>query len=278
MTRVQSGLDRWIAEGPSVCAARPGDRVGLLAHPASVDRDGCHILERLDALATFPDGSTALTWKRLFAPEHGLWGHAQDMETVDSGHDPWTGLPVVSLYGEDEASLTPGENDLADLDLLVVDLQDIGARYYTYIYTMAAMMAVAGRVGVRVAVLDRPNPIAEQPADGPLLEERFASFVGRYPLPITHGLTIGELAALFRDRFDIPCDLTVVPLQGWQRGQTFEGCGLPWVPPSPNMPTLTTARLYPGGCLIEGTQLSEGRGTTTPFELVGAPWIDGRAL
>lgn len=278
MARVQTGLDRWLREGPTRIGATPGQRVGLLAHPASICADGRHLLELLEPLGTFGAGRLPLNFTRLFAPEHGLWGQAQDMETVESGRDPWTGLPIVSLYGEDESSLTPTPADLADLDLLVVDLQDIGTRYYTYIYTLSGLMAVAGQVGLPVVVLDRPNPIAEQPVDGPLLQPAFASFVGRVALPITHGLTIGELAIQFRDRFAAACDLTVVPLEGWQRGMPLEDCGLPWVPPSPNMPSLTTARLYPGGCLIEGTNLSEGRGTTTPFELVGAPWLQARQL
>jgi len=271
MAHVLSGLDRWIAGGPEVIGLSRGARIALLAHPASVDRRARHVVEWLQATDDH-------RLERLFAPEHGLWGHEQDMEPVASSVDPWTGLEVTSLYGDGPESLRPDERQFDGLDAVVVDLQDVGSRYYTFIYTLAYLMEVAGRAGVRVVVLDRPNPIGGEILEGPVLEPALSSFVGRYPIPIRHGMTIGELARMFRARFGAACELDVVPMEGWRREMTFEDTRLPWVPPSPNMPTPSTARVYPGGCLIEGTNLSEGRGTTLPFELVGAPWIDGREL
>ena len=271
MGQALPGLDRWLADGPSASGLRPGARLGVLAHAASVDRSARHVLARL---IEHPDFRAV----RLFAPEHGLWGHEQDMEPVGAAVDPWTGLPVVSLYGRDRDSLRPRAEQLAGLDALVIDLQDIGSRYYTFIYTMSLAMEVAGACDLPVVVLDRPNPIGGVAIEGPPLDPALASFVGLFPLPVRHGMTIGELARLFRGEFGVRCDLRVVPVEGWSRGVEFDGTGLPWVPPSPNMPTPATARVYPGGCLVEGTNLSEGRGTTTPFELVGAPWLDGREL
>jgi len=209
---------------------------------------------------------------RLFAPEHGLWGAAQDHAPVASTRDQVTGLEVWSLYGERRA---PTPETLAGLDALVVDLQDIGARYYTFVWTLALAMRECARAGVRVIVLDRPNPLGGDRVEGNLPDPAFASFVGLYPLPARHGLTIGELARRFVLEEGIRCDLTVARMRGWRRAMLWEDTGLPWVPPSPNMPTPDTARVYPGGCLIEGTNLSEGRGTTRPFEWVGAPYLDG---
>jgi len=268
---VVTGLERWLAEGPG-CAGLDGAlRYGFVAHPCSIDARAHHALE---LLAGSPAGAPA----RLFAPEHGLWGHEQDMETVGDAVDDWTGLPVVSLYGSDPATLRPTPESLAGLDAVVVDLQDIGSRYYTFIYTMAYVMEAAGEAGLPVVVLDRPNPIGGDRVEGPVLEPGQESFVGRYPLPVRHGMTSGELARLFNGAFGIDCDLRVVEMSGWARWMGFNDTGLPWVPPSPNMPALSTARVYPGGCLIEGTLLSEGRGTTLPFELVGAPGLDAPAL
>ncbi len=271
MARVTSGLDRWIADGPRACGLARGARIGVLAHAASIDAHGRHVLEWLAEDRT-------VRLERLFAPEHGLWGHEQDMEAVSSASDPFSGLAVRSLYGADRASLRPSAADLAGLDAIVVDLQDVGSRYYTFVYTLSYVMDAAAEAQVPVVVLDRPNPIGGQILEGPVLDSGLASFVGRFPLPVRHGMTIGELARMFRDRDGIACELSVVPLDGWRRTMQFEDTGLPWVPPSPNMPTPQTARVYPGGCLIEGTNLSEGRGTTLPFELVGAPWLDGHAL
>ena len=215
---------------------------------------------------------------RLFAPEHGLWGHEQDMEAVADQTDPVSGLPIVSLYGQDAASLEVRAEHLEGLDAIVCDLQDVGTRFYTYVYTVSYVMEAAARSGLPVVVLDRPNPLGGIAVEGPVLDPQLASFVGRYPIPVRHGMTVGELAGLFNDAFGIGCELHVVRMAGWQREMSFEQCGLPWVPPSPNMPAVSTAVVYPGGCLVEGTNLSEARGTTLPFELVGAPWIDGARL
>jgi uncharacterized protein YbbC (DUF1343 family) len=223
-------------------------------------------------------GRDDLRLARLFAPEHGVRGEAQDMESVEERADSGTGLPVVSLYRRDEASLRPAPRHLRDLDVVLVDLQDVGSRYYTFVYTMAYVMEACRDERVPVAVLDRPNPIGGLALEGPVLEPGLESFVGRYPIPARHGMTCAELARLFNDEFGIGCDLRVVPMEGWRRAMQFEDAGLPWVLPSPNLPTPDTARVYPGACLVEGTNLSEGRGTTRPFELIGAPWLDGRAL
>lgn len=268
---VQTGLERWLTEGPG-CANLVGPlRYGLVAHPPSIGRDGRHVLETAGA-------SSAGLPVRLFAPEHGLWGHEQDMEGVGDSIDNWTGLPVVSLYGDDPSSLRPSAASLDALDAIVVDLQDVGTRYYTFVYTMAYVMEAARPLGLPVVVLDRPNPIGGNRVEGPVLEPGWESFVGRYPLPVRHGMTAGELARWFNEVHGIGCDLRVVEMTGWERSMTYEQTGLPWVPPSPNMPTLSTAAVYPGGCLIEGTRLSEGRGTTLPFELIGAPGLDARSL
>jgi uncharacterized protein YbbC (DUF1343 family) len=215
---------------------------------------------------------------RLFGPEHGLRGEAQDMEPVAAASDPETGLPVASLYGADRASLRPRREDLEGLDAILCDLQDVGSRYYTYVYTMAHVMEAAVEAEIPVVVLDRPNPIGGVTMEGPVLDPALASFVGRYPVPVRHGMTIGELARLFNETFGIGCYLRVVPMRGWKRRMRFGATGLPWVAPSPNMPTPLTAEVYPGGCVVEGTTLSEGRGTTRPFELVGAPWLPSRPL
>jgi len=198
-------------------------------------------------------------------------------DLVEVGHskDRETGLPVFSLYGE---TRVPTPAMLASLDAFVFDLQDVGSRYYTFVYTMLHVIAACARERKRVVVLDRPNPIGGDAVDGNVLDPDFRSFVGMHPLAARHGMTVGELALMFREELAMDVDLHVVPLKGWRRGMAFEDTGLPWAMPSPNMPTVDTAFVYPGGCLIEGTNLSEGRGTTRPFELVGAPWLDGPAL
>lgn len=271
MSRVITGLERLTLEGPDCAGLDAGARVGLTAHAASIDHQARHAVDLLGS-------SPALRLVRLFAPEHGLWGHEQDMESVAATRDPVSGLDVISLYGSAATSLRPRLEHLADLDAVIVDLQDVGTRYYTYIYTLSFVMETAAEAGIPVVVLDRPNPLGGDRVEGPILDPSLASFVGRYPLPVRHGMTIGELAGLFNEEFGIGCNLRVVPMNNWNRELAFDGCGLPWVPPSPNMPTTATALVYPGGCLVEGTNLSEGRGTTSPFELVGAPWIDDRAL
>src|SRR5262245_5275720 len=271
MSRVRTGLEAFLDPASDAAGLPRGAKLGVVAHPASVDAGGRHLVDRL-----VRDGRFRVT--RLFGPEHGVRGEAQDMEAVAEPADRATGLPVVSLYGDAEASLRPKPEHLAGLDAIVYDLQDVGSRFYTFVYTLSYVMEAAREAGIPVVVLDRPNPIGGLAVEGPVLEPELASFVGRFPLPVRHGMTTGELARLFRDAFAIGGDVRVVPLSGWSRGMHYEETGLPWVLPSPNMPTPDTAFVYPGGCLVEGTNLSEGRGTTRPFELVGAPWIDPHAL
>lgn len=271
MTRVRTGLERFLDPASDAGGLARGARLGVVAHAAAIDAGGRHIVDRL-----VRDGRFRVA--RLFAPEHGVRGDAQDMETVDETVDRVSGLPVVSLYGASEPSLRPRAEHLRGLDAIVYDLQDVGTRYYTFVTTLSYAMDAARDAGIPVVVLDRPNPIGGLAVEGPVLEPEFASFVGRFPMPVRHGMTTGELATMMRDAFGVACDLRVVPMSGWTRGQQFEDTALPWVLPSPNMPTPDTARVYPGGCLVEGTNLSEGRGTTRPFELVGAPWIDAAAL
>jgi len=269
MSRTATGLERWLTGKAEPLPA--GSRIGLLVHAASVDAAARPTLACVRAAGRF-------RVERLFAPEHGLDGREQDMEQVTCPATDATDLPVISLYGDSVESLRPRAEHLEGLDAVVYDLQDVGSRYYTFVYTLSYVMEAARDADVKVVVLDRPNPLGGLALEGPLLDPRLASFVGRYPLTVRHGMTVGELARLFNEEFGIGCDLHVVAMDGWTRSMEFEETGLPWVPPSPNMPSLATARVYPGGCLVEGTNLSEGRGTTTPFELVGAPWLDAAAL
>jgi uncharacterized protein YbbC (DUF1343 family) len=275
---IQTGLDVLCAERLDLLRGR---RVGVLCHPASVDGALVHVVDRLVAAGVRPT--------RLFGPEHGVRGEAQDMIGVEHDRDARTGIPVTSLYGETFESLALPAAELADVDLLVIDLQDVGSRYYTYVWTMALAMQAAARAGVAVVVLDRPNPLGGRSDDmeGGAVEPACESFVGLGCVPVRHGMTAGEIARLVRagmpwgaPRFAKPidCDLTVVAMRGWRRSMHFDATGLPWVLPSPNMPTLDTAFVYPGQCLVEGTNLSEGRGTTRPFEIVGAPFLDGYQL
>ncbi len=254
-----------------------GRRVGVLCHPASVTSDLVHAVDRLLQVG--------VRVTRLFGPEHGVRGEAQDMIGVDAEKDRRTGLPVSSLYGASFESLSPAASDLGDVDVLVIDLQDVGSRYYTYVWTMALAMEAAARAHVTVVVVDRPNPLGGVEVEsGPLLPD-FHSFVGLGAVAVRHGLTIGEIARMVKSgipgdrtgRFGkaIDCELKVVGMKGWKRSMDYDATGLPWVMPSPNMPTLDTAFVYPGLCLVEGTNLSEGRGTTRPFELLGAPFLDG---
>jgi uncharacterized protein YbbC (DUF1343 family) len=261
MPRVQTGLETLVHRRARLLRGR---RVALLAHQASVDGRLVHAVDLLGEL-------TGTRLVRLLAPEHGFWGAPQDHASVGSTRDPHSGLPVLSLYG---ARREPTPAMLAGLDALVVDLQDVGARYYTFAWTMVLAMRACARAGVPVIVLDRPNPLGGERVEGNIPDPAFASFVGLLPLPARHGLTIGELARYANTVHRIGCALTVVPMRGWRRAMPWQDTGLPWVPPSPNMPTPDTARVYPGGCLIEGTNLSEGRGTTRPFEWVGAPYLD----
>jgi uncharacterized protein YbbC (DUF1343 family) len=249
-----------------------GAGVALLAHAASVTP---WLQYAWDALL----GLAGCRVKALFSPEHGLFGTHQDQEGVQPrGHMQTEGIPVYSLYGEDVASLRPTREMLEETELLLVDLQDVGSRYYTYVYTLSHCMEACREAGVEVWVLDRPNPIGGTMLEGNLVSSGFRSFVGRYPLPVRHGMTIGELAWMMNEAFEIGCSLRIVTMEGWKRDMWFDQTGLPWVLPSPNMPTLGTATVYPGGCLLEGTNISEGRGTTRPFEIVGAPWVDPEAL
>ncbi|HLC40563.1 MAG TPA: DUF1343 domain-containing protein [Methylomirabilota bacterium] len=259
MATVGTGLEQLMNHRASLLE---GHRVGVIAHQASVDASLHHVARLLSA-------RKSVKLVALFAPEHGLWGAAQDQVAIRSARDPVTGLPVYSLYG---ARRTPTRSMLRGLDLLICDLQDIGVRYYTFVWTMALAMEACAAAGIRFVVLDRPNPLGGTLVEGNSLDPRFASFVGLAPIPVRHGLTIGELANYLNER--IRCDLTVVRMKAWRRHQLWEETGLPWVAPSPNMPTPDTARVYAGACLIEGTNLSEGRGTTRPFELTGAPFID----
>jgi uncharacterized protein YbbC (DUF1343 family) len=258
---VRFGLDSLLHDRLALLGGR---RLGLLAHQASVDG-------RLQHAVTLLGDLRQARLVRLFAPEHGLWGAAQDHAPIALARDPVSRLPVASLYG---ARRAPTPAMLRGLDLIVVDLQDVGARYYTFVWTMALAMRACARAGVSVMVLDRPNPLGGLAVEGNFPDPRFASFVGLYPLPTRHGMTIGELAGYLNAAHGLGCDLTVVRMRGWRRSMLWEDTGLPWVAPSPNMPTPDTARVYPGGCLVEGSNLSEGRGTTRPFEWVGAPFLD----
>lgn len=265
MTTVLAGLDVLARRQPRLLRGR---RVGLLAHEPSVTRELRHAVDVVRALP-----STRLA--ALFAPEHGITGAAQDQIGIGGERHRATGLPVWSLYGR---RLAPTQASLRGLGALVVDLQDVGSRYYTYVWTMTLAMRECARAGVPVVVLDRPNPLGGEHLEGNIAASGYSSFVGLLPLPTRHGMTIAELAGYLNETHGLGCDLTVVPMQGWRRRMLWEDTGLPWVAPSPNMPTLDTARVYPGGCLIEGTNLSEGRGTTRPFEWVGAPYLDGARL
>jgi uncharacterized protein YbbC (DUF1343 family) len=268
VTKVKTGLDVWVEQGFS---ALKGKRVGAIVNPTSVDSRFRHLA---DLLASTP----GVTLGALFGPEHGIRGEAQYMVAVGEARDRRTGVPVHSLYGSTYESLSPKPEWLAGLDALVFDIQDVGSRYYTYVYTMALAMKVAAQVKVPFFVLDRPNPLGGTLIEGNLVGERFRSFVGLYPLPNRHGMTAGELARLFNSEFGIGCELTVVPCEGLRRDMSWQETGLPFISPSPNMPTADTALVYPGMCLGEGTNVSEGRGTCRPFEQFGAPWLDSEAL
>lgn len=257
---VQTGLEVFLETGlPQL----RGQRVGLITNHTGVHHN---LRTTVDLLAS----SEHLSLCTLFGPEHGLRGEAQAGVEVKSSHDSRTGLPVYSLYG---SARRPTAEMLQGLDALIFDIQDVGARYYTYLATMAYAQEAAAQAGLQFVVFDRPNPIAGTQVEGNILASSFASIVGVHPLPSRHGLTIGEMARLFAaERNYLPP--LVVPMRGWQRSLWFDETDLPWIYPSPNLPTLDSATLYPGTCLLEGTTLSEGRGTTRPFELVGAPGLD----
>jgi uncharacterized protein YbbC (DUF1343 family) len=263
--RVQTGIDVLLADRPDLLRHR---RIGLATNPTGVTAD---LTSTVDALLAYP----SVKLVALFGPEHGLRAGVQDGLAVASGIDRGSGLPVYSLYGDTKK---PAPEMMKGIDLLIFDMQDVGCRFYTYLYTMSYLMEAAAECGVAMLVLDRPNPLAGLALEGSLLDPRFSSFIGRYPIPVRYGLTVGELAQYLNSAFHINADLRVIRMQRWQRSMWFDETGLPWVPPSPNMPTLDTATVYPGMCLVEGTNLSEGRGSTKPFEMIGAPWIDGQAL
>lgn len=263
---VQTGLDLFSIHLPKKYR---GAQAGLLTHPASVNRYLKHAYELLL-------NSPKIKLRALFGPQHGIYGHTQDNMIEWRGFiDLKTGLPVYSLYGE---TRQPTEEMLRELDILIIDLQDVGSRYYTFIWTMNLCMEACRKFDKSIIVLDRPNPITGIKIEGTVLDLEFSSFVGLKPLPIRHGMTIGEISSYLRDYFYPKLDLHVIKMRGWQRWMWFDNTGLPWVLPSPNMPTLDTATVYPGMCLLEGTILSEGRGTTRPFEIFGAPFIGPERL
>lgn len=241
-----------------------GRTVGIVCNPASLNARFEHVLDRAER--------SGVTVGAIFGPQHGFRSDLQE-NMIESPHanDARRRVPIHSLYSE---TREPTTSMLAGLEALVIDLPDVGTRIYTYIYTMANCLAAARKHDLPVVVCDRPNPIGGTQVEGPMLDRGFESFVGMFPIPMRHGMTIGELAALFNDEFGIGAKLEVVAMRGWERHQYFESTGLPWVMPSPNIPTVDSAVVYPGTVLFEGTNVSEGRGTTRPFELVGAPWID----
>jgi uncharacterized protein YbbC (DUF1343 family) len=245
-----------------------GKKVGLITNPTGIDSKLNSIVDLL-----YNDPDIELT--ALFGPEHGVRGDAQAGSYVEFYIDEKTGLPVYSLYGQTKK---PTPEMLENVEVLLFDIQDVGTRHYTYIYTMAYAMEAAKENNIPIVVLDRPNPQGGLSADGPVLEPEAASFIGLYPIPTKHGMTIGELANFFNEEYEIGADLTVVKMKGWKRSMDYDDTGLPFVLPSPNMPTVSTTIVYPATGLIEGTNLSEGRGTTKPFELIGAPYINSTDL
>ncbi|WP_047984447.1 exo-beta-N-acetylmuramidase NamZ family protein [Ornithinibacillus californiensis] len=245
-----------------------GKRIGLLTNLTGVN----HQLEATIDLFYRHD---QINLTALFGPEHGIRGEVQEGKLIDSSVDTYTGVPIHSLYNKEKK---PNVDMLQDVDVVFCDLQDIGARYYTFIYSLANTMQMCGQEGKKVVVLDRPNPINGITIEGNLVENEFQSFVGKFPIPVRHGMTIGELALLFKNEFAIDCDVEVIPMEGWSREMYFDQTDLFWVSPSPNTTTMDMCVLYPGTCLVEGTNLSEGRGTTKPFEVIGAPFIDSRKL
>jgi uncharacterized protein YbbC (DUF1343 family) len=264
MTHVRLGSEKLIDAG-----TLKNMHVGVVSNPASVDSRFRHIV---DVLATSQD----VKLSAIFGPQHGFHSDVQD-NMIETGHsrDARRGVPVYSLYSE---TREPTADMFKGLDVLVIDLQDVGSRIYTFIYTMANCLRAGKKHGVPVIVCDRPNPIAGTKICGPILMKGFESFVGQFPIPLRHGMTIGELAQFFNEACGIGADLTVMAMDNWKRTMHHDETGLPWVMPSPNIPTLETAVVYPGAVLFEGTNISEGRGTTRPFELIGAPWIDAEAL
>lgn len=266
ITPVQTGLERLKTDPPALIKGR---RLGLLANPASVDSGFVHAARIIHDL--FPGRLTT-----LFSPQHGFHAEKQD-NMIESPHgtDPQWGIPVYSLYSR---TRIPTRDMFKDVDILIIDLQDVGTRVYTFMYTMSYCLEAAAQNNIGVLVLDRPNPIGGIDIEGNILSQDCTSFVGRFPIPMRHGMTMGELALMFNQAFGIHAELVVHPMAGWQREMVFPETGLPWVAPSPNLPTPSAARVYPGQVIFEGTRVSEGRGTALPFELVGAPYLDPDAL
>ncbi len=266
MFPVFTGLENFIDSPPAFIRDK---RLGLMCNQASVDRNFNHARELINS--ELPGKLAA-----LYSPQHGFFSEKQDnMIESDNMVDPLLGIPVFSLYGK---TRIPTKEMFEPIDVLLVDLQDAGTRVYTFIYTMSYCLEAAKKFGKKVVVLDRPNPIGGEIVEGNCLSPEFISFVGRYPIPMRHGLTIGELALLFNNHFGIDCDLEVIPMKGWKRTMFFSDTGLPWIPPSPNLPTPVSAIVYPGQVIWEGTNVSEGRGTTQPFEVFGAPFINTRKI
>ncbi|WP_412762432.1 exo-beta-N-acetylmuramidase NamZ domain-containing protein [Peribacillus simplex] len=263
--KVSPGIEVLLKDEKNVLS---GKKVGLITNPTGIDSQLTSIV---DLLNDDPD----INLTALFGPEHGVRGDAQAGASVEYYIDEKTGLPVYSLYGKTKK---PTPEMLKDVEVLVFDIQDVGTRYYTYIYTMAYAMEAAKENDIPFIVLDRPNPQGGESVDGPVLEPEFSSFVGLYPIPLKHGMTVGELATLFNKEFKIGADLRVIKMKGWKRDMDYDDTGLPFVLPSPNMPTVSTTFVYPATGLIEGTNVSEGRGTTKPFELIGAPYINSDEL
>ncbi|MDA0328612.1 MAG: DUF1343 domain-containing protein [Gemmatimonadetes bacterium] len=262
---VRPGIEVLLRDSLHLVAGR---RVGLVTNHTGVDRTG---RSDIDLLA----GHEAFDLVALYSPEHGIRGVERAGAAIDSSVDERTGLPIHSLYGE---TRKPTPTMLDGVDVLVFDMQDIGARYYTYVSTMALAMEAAGEQGIPFLVLDRPNPIRGDVVQGSVLDPEYATFVGMYPVPMRHGMTPGELARMYVGAFGIDVELHVVPVDGWTRATLFTETGLPWIPPSPNMPSVESALAYPGTCLFEGTPLSVGRGTDRAFQWIGAPWLDGESL
>ncbi|WP_036187767.1 exo-beta-N-acetylmuramidase NamZ family protein [Ureibacillus manganicus] len=264
-TKVKLGIDVFLEQHVHLVK---GKRVGLLTNQTGANAE---LVSTIRLFHQHP----GIQLTALFAPEHGLKTYAKEGERFSNMVHEETNLPVFSLYG---ASKKPTDKMMDEVDIVIFDIQDIGARYYTYIYTLAYMMEACRRTNKKMIVLDRPNPIGGIEVEGNLVSEDFTSFVGLYPIPNRHGMTVGELASYFNKEFSISCDLTVVLMEGWSRNMYFSDTNLPWITPSPNTTGIDMMLLYPGTCLIEGTNLSEGRGTTQPFEIIGAPFINGVKL
>jgi uncharacterized protein YbbC (DUF1343 family) len=263
--RVEPGIQVLLSDSLHLVRGR---RVGLITNHTGIDAEGVASIDRIME-------ASEVELVALYSPEHGIRGTERGGDQIESGSDPETGLPIHSLYG---GTRKPTPEMLEGIEVLLFDIQDVGARYYTYVSTMALAMEAAGEAGIPFVVLDRPNPIGGLAVQGTILDPEFSTFVGLFPVPMRHGMTPGELARMMVGEFGVDVALTVVPAAGWRRGMLFPETALPWVPPSPNMPSVESALHYPGTCLFEGTNLSVGRGTDSAFQLVGAPWVDASAM